>query len=95
MGRVDPETFLTQLTKLYVTSRDKHSVWVTMKRHTVKGTDDVRCLFRATDGKKAKLSTLVSTKEAVRFQIQLTAVFKTAFSSLKKKEKKRAKKRAD
>eukprot|EP00275_Glaucocystis_incrassata_P001855 EC124153.1.p1 GENE.EC124153.1~~EC124153.1.p1 ORF type:complete len:134 (+),score=24.12 EC124153.1:151-552(+) len=52
-----------------------------------------RCIVRATDGKKAKISCVVAHKDVVRFQMALSNVLKVHLDALKKKEKKAAAKR--
>ncbi|XP_020517839.1 signal recognition particle 14 kDa protein isoform X3 [Amborella trichopoda] len=60
---LQPDPFLNELTNMYERNREKGSVWVTLKRSSLKSkrkrkveyaTDvvDFRCLVRATDGKK-------------------------------------------
>ncbi|KAH9310678.1 hypothetical protein KI387_025713, partial [Taxus chinensis] len=79
---LDTDPFLTELTKMYERTRDKGSVWVTLKRSSLQSkrkrklqdgdgaiqqTSDYRCLVRATDGKKT-ISTTLSAKDHQRFQ---------------------------
>lgn len=48
------------------------------------------CLYRATDGKRRKYSTIVSAGDAARFHPLCMSVIKGSTSSLKKIEKKKA-----
>eukprot|EP00850_Spirogloea_muscicola_P023501 SM000362S13788 [mRNA] locus=s362:34319:35491:+ [translate_table: standard] len=71
---LDPDPFLTELTRLYDRTRAAGTVWVTFKRSTLSPkkrereaadapADSFRCLVRATDGKK-KISTSVRLRSA-------------------------------
>ncbi|CAO2838232.1 unnamed protein product [Amaranthus hypochondriacus] len=95
----NPDSFLTELTAMFERSTDKGSVWVTLKRssmkskvqrnkmHTAGEPIDYRCLIRATDGKKT-ISTTVGAKEHQRFQASYATVLKAHMTSLKKRERK-------
>jgi len=48
-----------------------------------------KCLVRATDGKHTKFSTLVSSKEIIRFQMAYANILKSQMDNLKRKEKKK------
>eukprot|EP00245_Coleochaete_scutata_P005107 TRINITY_DN183_c0_g1_i1.p1 TRINITY_DN183_c0_g1~~TRINITY_DN183_c0_g1_i1.p1 ORF type:complete len:117 (-),score=29.80 TRINITY_DN183_c0_g1_i1:237-587(-) len=110
MVLLDPDPFLNELNKLYERNRRSGSVWVTMTRTSgrAKGSKkrkvaameaeeevDLRCLIRATDGKK-KISTLVSPSEQLRFQTSYGTVLKAHMDALKKikRDKKDRKKTA-
>eukprot|EP00899_Mesostigma_viride_P018992 jgi/Mesvir1/27094/Mv20779-RA.1 len=55
--------------------------------------DDQKCLVRATDGKKRKISTTITAKEVVRFQMAYATLLKAHMDALKKRDKKQAKKK--
>ncbi|GAB4820626.1 hypothetical protein N2152v2_007672 [Parachlorella kessleri] len=92
--KVDVDRFLTELHKLYERNKGKGTVWVTMKRTNEKPrkskTDwshlELKCLVRATDGKR-KLSTVVAGKELARFQDSYSTILKAHCGSLKKRER--------
>uniref|UniRef100_A0AAZ3SD21 Signal recognition particle 14 kDa protein n=1 Tax=Oncorhynchus tshawytscha TaxID=74940 RepID=A0AAZ3SD21_ONCTS len=48
---------------------------------------DNKCLLRASDGKK-KISTVVSTKEVIKFQMAYSNLLRAHMDGLKKKDKK-------
>mmetsp|Transcript_49357 Transcript_49357/g.158032 ORF Transcript_49357/g.158032 Transcript_49357/m.158032 type:complete len:102 (-) Transcript_49357:152-457(-) len=89
--------FLNELGRMYEKNKDKGTVFVTMKRSSLrvgkakKGADpeseDNVCLIRATDGKK-KISARLTAKESVRFQASYTTILKAHMDSLKKRERK-------
>ncbi|GMN41059.1 hypothetical protein TIFTF001_010292 [Ficus carica] len=74
MVLLQPDPFLNELTSMFERSTEKGSVWVTLKRSSLKSkvqrnkqtTDgeaiDYRCLIRATDGKKT-----ISTSAGCKF----------------------------
>eukprot|EP00850_Spirogloea_muscicola_P005603 SM000026S08852 [mRNA] locus=s26:32171:33333:- [translate_table: standard] len=99
---LDPDPFLTELTRLYDRTRAAGTVWVTFKRSTLSPkkrereaadapAESFRCLVRATDGKK-KISTSISAKEQARFQAAYATVLRAHMDALKKREKKDKKK---
>jgi hypothetical protein len=47
-------------------------------------------MYRATDGKKRKMATLVGAEEAAQFHAEVMGVLKTGMVGLKKAEKKKA-----
>ena len=49
------------------------------------------CMYRATDGKRRKLATLVGAEEAPQFHAEVMGALKTGMVGLKKAEKKKAK----
>ncbi|XP_066349460.1 signal recognition particle 14 kDa protein-like [Miscanthus floridulus] len=103
---LQPDRFLSELTSMYERSTEKGSVWVTMKRSTLKSKAQLqktekkgqevehRCLIRASDGKKS-ISTSVSLKEYAKFQASYATVLKAHMHALKKRERKDKKKAAD
>jgi len=50
-----------------------------------------KCLIRATDGNNIKISTMVSAKDLVRFQMAYSNIIKVQMDNLKRKEKKKKK----
>ncbi|XP_028351297.1 signal recognition particle 14 kDa protein isoform X2 [Physeter macrocephalus] len=82
MVLLESEQFLTELTRLFQKCRLSGSVFITLKKYdgrtkpiprkgSVEGFEpsDNKCLLRATDGKK-KISTVVSSKEVNKFQME-------------------------
>ena len=47
-------------------------------------------MYRATDGKRRKMATLVGAEEAAQFHAEVMGVLKTGMVGLKKAEKKKA-----
>ncbi|KAL0228005.1 hypothetical protein RCL1_004148 [Eukaryota sp. TZLM3-RCL] len=96
-SRLTNSTFLTELSNMYKDTREKHSVWLTMKRisTTAPNSDlDVgACLVRATMGRKTgrKISTIVFQKDHNRFHQSLTTIMKASMDTLKKRVKKQRK----
>eukprot|EP00890_Picochlorum_soloecismus_P006359 jgi/Picsp_1/6724/NSC_04065-R1_signal recognition particle 14 kda protein len=97
--RLEKDKFLTELTRLYDKTKEKGSVFITMKRSNekpLKGKDtsnlEYKCLIRATDGRKKKISTVVSGKEVVKFQDSFDTILKANMDNLKKRERKKARK---
>ncbi|KAK4594456.1 hypothetical protein RGQ29_018226 [Quercus rubra] len=102
--QLDP--FLNELTSMFEHSTEKGSVWVTLKRSSLKSkvqknkmttAGDVieyRCLIRATDGKKT-ISTSVGAKDHQRFQASYATILKAHMTALKKRERKDKKKGAE
>ncbi|KAH7685010.1 signal recognition particle subunit SRP14 protein [Dioscorea alata] len=101
--QLDP--FLNELTDMYKRNTEKGSVWVTLKRSSmkskaarnkVKNVDELEhcCLVRATDGKKT-ISTMITPKDQQRFQSSYALVLKAHMKALKKRERKDKKKAAD
>ncbi|KMT15855.1 hypothetical protein BVRB_3g058220 [Beta vulgaris subsp. vulgaris] len=105
-SQLNSDSFLNELTAMYERSTEKGSVWVTLKRSSMKAkvhinkmktageTIDYRCLIRATDGKKT-ISTTVGPKEHQRFQASYATILKAHMTSLKKRERKDKRKAAD
>ncbi|XP_043690606.1 signal recognition particle 14 kDa protein isoform X1 [Telopea speciosissima] len=103
MVLLQPDPFLNELTSMYERSTEKGSVWVTLKRSSMKSkvkrnkmksageAIEYRCLVRATDGKKT-IATSVSAKDHQRFQASYATVLKAHMHALKKRERKDKKK---
>ncbi|XP_051219917.1 signal recognition particle 14 kDa protein [Lolium perenne] len=102
MVLLQSDPFLSELTNMYERSTEKGSVWVTMKRSSMKcearlkkmankGEEvEYRCLVRATDGKK-NISTALSAKDYLKFQASYALVLKSHMHALKKRERKEKK----
>ncbi|KAI4332027.1 hypothetical protein L6164_016968 [Bauhinia variegata] len=102
--QLDP--FLNELTSMFERSTEKGSVWVTLKRSSLKSKAqknklatageaiEYRCLIRATDGKKT-ISTSVGQKDHQRFQASYATILKAHMTALKKRERKDKKKSAE
>ncbi|KAG5395780.1 hypothetical protein IGI04_017594 [Brassica rapa subsp. trilocularis] len=99
--QLDP--FLNELTSMFEKSKEKGSVWVTLKRSSLKSklqkrklssageSIEYRCLIRATDAKKT-ISTSVGAKDHLRFQASYATILKAHMTALKKRERKNRKK---
>ncbi|CAN6994774.1 unnamed protein product [Brassica rapa subsp. trilocularis] len=99
--QLDP--FLNELTSMFEKSKEKGSVWVTLKRSSLKSklqkrklssageSIEYRCLIRATDAKKT-ISTSVGAKDHLRFQASYATILKAHMTALKKRERKDRKK---
>ncbi|CAF1872335.1 unnamed protein product, partial [Brassica napus] len=84
-------------------SKEKGSVWLTLKRSSLKSklqkrklsaageSIEYRCLIRATDAKKT-ISTSVGAKDHQRFQAPYATILKAHMTALKKRERKDRKK---
>ncbi|KAL1341195.1 hypothetical protein HN51_027680 [Arachis hypogaea] len=102
--QLDP--FLNELTTMFERSTETGSVWVTLKRSSLKSKAvrnkmaaageaiDYKCLIRATNGKKT-ISTSVGTKDHQRFQASYATILKAHMTALKKRERKDKKKSAE
>ncbi|KAG6515259.1 hypothetical protein ZIOFF_025651 [Zingiber officinale] len=100
---LQPDPFLNELTSMFERSTEKGSIWVTLKRSSMKCKAtrnkmetsgqpiEYRCLVRATDGKKT-ISTSLSAKEYQKFQASYATVLKAHMNALKKRERKDRKK---
>ncbi|KAK7904995.1 hypothetical protein WMY93_017602 [Mugilogobius chulae] len=100
MVLLENDSFLTELTRLFQKCRSSGSVVITLKKYDGrtkpvprKGHSesfepaDNKCLIRASDGKK-KISTVVSTKEVIKFQMAYSNLLRAHMDGLKKKDKK-------
>ncbi|XP_015877690.3 signal recognition particle 14 kDa protein isoform X2 [Ziziphus jujuba] len=106
MVLLQPDPFLNELTSMFEHSTEKGSIWVTLKRSSLKskvqrnkmktaGEEiEYRCLIRATDGKKT-ISTSVGPKDHQRFQASYATILKAHMTALKKRERKDKKKLAE
>uniref|UniRef100_A0A7S3BJB0 Signal recognition particle 14 kDa protein n=1 Tax=Haptolina ericina TaxID=156174 RepID=A0A7S3BJB0_9EUKA len=100
MVQLDPDAFLTQLTRILERSRGQGTLYVTFKRYAGKEGKRVnevdpaecRCLVRAV-GAKQKISAMISAKDHRRFMQSYGNIMKVSLDSLKKKEKKKTEKK--
>ncbi|KAF8518610.1 signal recognition particle SRP9/SRP14 subunit [Gautieria morchelliformis] len=106
MTLVDNTTFLTRLTELFADKKGKGTVWLTCKRFSFEGEDAVMspngedgkeypCLVRATDGKNVQFSTTVQPGDLEKFHMAYGALLKASMTTLRKRDKKREKQRAE
>ncbi|KAI0253222.1 signal recognition particle, SRP9/SRP14 subunit [Lactifluus subvellereus] len=105
MQLVDNETFLSQLSSLFQSSKERGTIWLTHKRLTHDGddatmgsTDDSReypCIIHVSDGKKTKFSTHVTSGQLDKFLSAYGALLKSSMGTLRKRDKKREKVRAE
>lgn len=78
---------------MYERNKDSGSVWVTVKRSTLKSrrsktesAAEPKCLVRANDGKR-HVSTTVAPSQFMKFQQSMMVIFKAHMDALKRKEK--------
>jgi len=108
MQLVDHDTFLKNLTALFELTKEHGSIWLTHKRlirdgedaamKHEEGTSDTReypCLVRVTDGKSTRFSTRVEPGELLKFQAHYGNLLKASMTTLRKRDKKREKLRAE
>eukprot|EP00246_Nothoceros_aenigmaticus_P008856 TRINITY_DN23_c0_g1_i1.p1 TRINITY_DN23_c0_g1~~TRINITY_DN23_c0_g1_i1.p1 ORF type:complete len:119 (-),score=21.74 TRINITY_DN23_c0_g1_i1:275-631(-) len=104
---LEPDPFLTELTKLYERNRQSGTVWVTLKRSTLKKTKKPKSgdgqegasVPEASDYRclvrasdgKRKISASLSPKDHQRFQMAYATVLRAHMDALKKREKKEKK----
>jgi len=96
MPRLENDPFLTELTKLFKKTQQTGSIFITMKRFVVsdvkkKGGSEkgeAACLVRVTGPGNVKLSTVLKSKDVVRFQREYSTLMKAHMDGLKKREKK-------
>jgi signal recognition particle subunit SRP14 len=94
MVLLEPDPFLNELNKMFERTKAKGTVFVTMKRSSLKprrgkaavAPDDHRCLVRATDGAR-KISTTLSREQHARFQASYALILRAHMDNLKKREK--------
>ncbi|TPX31454.1 hypothetical protein SmJEL517_g05179 [Synchytrium microbalum] len=99
--KLDKDSFLTRLGKLFEANKTTGTVWLTFKRltyakkkETINPPADVLedpeiefpCIIRATNG-KIKISTLVMAGDLDKFHDALTNLCKVHMDALKKKER--------
>ncbi|EJU02651.1 signal recognition particle SRP9/SRP14 subunit [Dacryopinax primogenitus] len=106
MDLVDNDTFLTKLSDLFAHTTRKGSVWLTHKRYVHEGEDikmngggeedgmEFSVLLRATDG-HTKFSTRISPNDLEKYHSAYGTLLKKSMSTLRKRDRKREKLRAD
>jgi signal recognition particle subunit SRP14 len=91
---LETSEFLTRLDSLFTNSKEKGTVYLTMKRFAHKqpksDTSEYSCLVRATM-LKTKISTRVSSDKWESFHQEYIAVCRLHMDSLKKKDRKKNK----
>ncbi|KAI9444568.1 signal recognition particle SRP9/SRP14 subunit [Lactarius indigo] len=105
MQLVDNDTFLSRLSSLFQSSKERGTIWLTHKRlthdgddTTMESADDSReypCIVRVTDGKATQFSTHITSGELDKFLSAYGALLKSSMSTLRKRDKKREKLRAE
>ncbi|ONM13719.1 Signal recognition particle 14 kDa protein [Zea mays] len=92
---LQPDRFLSELTSMYERSTEKGSVWVTMKRSTLKGKAQLRkmenkgqevehrCLVRASNGKK-NISTSLLAKSFIKVSLKEYTKFQASYATVLK-----------
>lgn len=99
MVLLEPDPFLNELNKLFERNKGSGTVWVTMKRSSLKprkgkatvAPEDHRCLVRATDGKR-KIATALAGEQQAKFQSSFALIMRAHMDSLKKRDKVRLRK---
>lgn len=88
MVHLDENRFLNELTKMFEKTKDKGSIWITMKSSNGKPIskkqsypeDDYQCLVRAVAGgkkdKKREISTLVPAHAMLKFHQSMNVIMK-------------------
>ncbi|KAI0275221.1 signal recognition particle 14kD protein-domain-containing protein [Gloeopeniophorella convolvens] len=105
MQLVDNDTFLSQLSSLFTSTKERGTIWLTHKRLTHDGEDatmdsgdesrEYPCIIRATDGKKTKFSTHITSGQLDKFVGAYGALLRASMTTLRKRDKKREKVRAE
>jgi signal recognition particle subunit SRP14 len=99
MVHCDADAFLNELHKLFERNKAAGSVWITMKRSDQRPrlrarakagapppVTELRCLLRATDGKR-KISTSLGAAEYAKFQASYALILRAQMDALKKRGK--------
>ncbi|XP_062507170.1 signal recognition particle 14 kDa protein-like [Corticium candelabrum] len=103
MVLLENDAFLTELTRMFSKSKTSGSVFLTMKKYSgrmkphakragaarsdVADVESNKCLIRASTGRKRKISTVVSSKDVIKFQMAYANLLKANMDGLKKREK--------
>lgn len=105
MQLVDNDAFLSRLSSLFQSSKEHGTIWLTHKRLTHDGddvamdvADDTReypCIIRAIDGKEVSFSTHITSKQLDTFLNAYGVLLKSSMSTLRKRDKKRERDRAE
>lgn len=93
---LEPDPFLNELHKMFEKSKTQGSLFITMKRssmkprRTKKGAppeEAYRCLIRANDGKR-HVSTTVTASQHAKFAASINVIMKAHMDALKQPKKK-------
>ncbi|KZV74082.1 signal recognition particle, SRP9/SRP14 subunit [Peniophora sp. CONT] len=105
MQLVDNDEFFKRLGALFDSSKEHGSIWLTHKRLThddadapmldADAADEYPCLVRATDGNETKFSTRVQPGELEKFHSAYASLLRASMGTLRKRDKKREKQRAE
>ncbi|THU92258.1 signal recognition particle, SRP9/SRP14 subunit [Dendrothele bispora CBS 962.96] len=109
MQLVDNDTFLKELAALFERSKAQGSIWLTHKRLThddegdkamkpaenVEDDKEYQCLVRVSYRGKEKFSTRVHPSDLHTFHATYGALLKSSMTTLRKRDKKREKQRAE
>ncbi|KAG1805556.1 signal recognition particle SRP9/SRP14 subunit [Suillus subaureus] len=100
MQLVDNHTFLQQLGALFESTKDKGTIWLTHKRLTHDGDDTVMKEEDGSDGSReypciVKFSTKILSTDLDKFHSAYGALLKASMITLRKRDKKREKQRAE
>ncbi|KAF8481703.1 signal recognition particle SRP9/SRP14 subunit [Russula ochroleuca] len=105
MQLVDNDTFLSRLSSLFQSSKEHGTIWLTHKRLTHDGDDatmdvgdDTReypCIIRVTDGEDVTFSTHITSGQLNKFLNAYGTLLKSSMNTLRKRDKKREKVRAE
>ncbi|XP_046878159.1 signal recognition particle 14 kDa protein-like [Hypomesus transpacificus] len=106
MVLLDNDLFLTELTLLFRKCRGSGTVYIALKKYDGrtkpkprKGRPDPfvpcdnKCIVRAASAKE-KISTVVSSKEVIKFQMAYTNLLRAHLDGLKKRDRKAKSKKA-
>eukprot|EP01117_Protostelium_nocturnum_P013548 TRINITY_DN5061_c0_g1_i4.p1 TRINITY_DN5061_c0_g1~~TRINITY_DN5061_c0_g1_i4.p1 ORF type:complete len:107 (+),score=25.73 TRINITY_DN5061_c0_g1_i4:96-416(+) len=100
MVLTDNDSFLTELTKLFQSTKTSGSVWLTVKKYlpptskkeaTKTEGEEPKLLLRATNG-DIKFRTVIPASQLTKFQTSYLNLLKSQMDNLKRKEKKKKKK---
>ncbi|EIW87344.1 signal recognition particle SRP9 SRP14 subunit [Coniophora puteana RWD-64-598 SS2] len=103
MSLVDNDAFLERLKELFDATKERGAVWLTHKRLNHDGEDAIvndedserLLILRVTDGKKTKFSTKIHPDHLTVFHAAYGNILKASMTTLRKRDKKREKQRAE
>ncbi|KAL4251282.1 Signal recognition particle subunit SRP14 [Abortiporus biennis] len=107
MQLVDNDTFFKQLAALFESTTKSGSIWLTHKRLTYDegdvqmkseeddGSKEYPCLVRVTNGKEINFSTRVEPGQLEKFHTTYGTLLKSSMTSMRKRDKKREKQKAE
>ncbi len=100
MVLLEPDPFLNELHKMFERSKQKGSIFITLKRSSMKprrskrgppAPESLKCLIRANDGKRHVSTTLGGAQHA-KFASSINVIMKAHMDALKEPAKKKDKK---